>query len=121
MNYVRLYETPEGDSRFETRALPLPGLELSHGNLPMGMSAPLAAGDLTFFHLPVGWVQEWHQAPRRQYVIVLHGAMRIETGDGRNCLIGPGDTLLVEDISGKGHRTTVPEGDCRGIVVTIPD
>jgi hypothetical protein len=45
--------------------------------------------------------------------------MRIEASDGETRLIRAGEALLVEDVAGKGHRTTVPEGECAGMVVTL--
>ena len=121
MSHLRLFATPEGESRIEPREVRFAPTALEGGNTTMGMSAPVPVGQLTHFHLPEGWIQNWHRAPRRQFVILHEGEMRIETSDGRNCTIRPGDSLLVEDISGKGHRTTVPAGECRGIVVTTPD
>ena len=119
MSYVRLYETRDGESHFETCEVAMPPTELDGGNAQMGMSAPVAVGQLTFFHLPRGWAQEWHRAPRRQFVLVRHGVMHIEASDGSTRLIRAGEALLVEDIAGKGHRTTVPEGECTGVVVTL--
>jgi quercetin dioxygenase-like cupin family protein len=119
MAYVRLYETPDGDSHLETCEVALPLIELEGGNLRMGMSDPIAVAQMTFFHLPQGWVQEWHRAPRRQFVLVHRGAMRIEASAGGTRLIRAGEALLVEDVSGKGHRTTVPDGECAGVVVTL--
>jgi hypothetical protein len=46
---------------------------------------------------------DWHPAPRRQYIINLDGAVRITASDGEARIIGPGEIVLVEDTSGKGH------------------
>src|SRR6185436_12959366 len=119
MNYVRLYETRDGESHFETCEVVAPPTALEGGNMQMRMSDPIGVGQLTFFHLPRGWVQEWHRAPRRQFVLVHLGVMWIEASDGEVRLIRAGESLLVEDEAGKGHRTTVPEGDCTGVVVTV--
>lgn len=46
----------------------------------------------------------WHNAPQRQYVVMLSGGrMQIEVGDGSKREFGPGDILLAEDTSGRGH------------------
>jgi quercetin dioxygenase-like cupin family protein len=119
MIYVRLYETRDGESHFETCAVAVAPTELEGGNARMGMSDPVSVGQLTFFHLPRGWIQEWHRAPRRQFVLVHQGIMYIEASDGETRLIRAGEALLVEDVSGRGHRTTVPEGECHGMVVTL--
>ena len=48
---------------------------------------------------------DFHNAPRRQYVVVMSGAMEIEIGDGTKRQLGPGDVLIAEDLTGKGHIT----------------
>ena len=48
---------------------------------------------------------DWHTVPRRQYVITLSGGVDIEVGDGTIRRFGPGDILLAEDTTGKGHRS----------------
>jgi quercetin dioxygenase-like cupin family protein len=54
-----------------------------------------------------GTVQDWHPAPRRQYVITLRGQAEIEVAGGKKIPIGPGHIDLVEDTTGKGHITRV--------------
>jgi quercetin dioxygenase-like cupin family protein len=48
---------------------------------------------------------DFHNAPRRQYVVVMSGAMEIEISDGATRQLGPGDVLVAEDLTGKGHIT----------------
>ena len=36
-----------------------------------------------YLKLPAGYVQEWHPAPRRQYVIAISGRTEIELADGK--------------------------------------
>ena len=54
-----------------------------------------------------GSVEDWHRAPRRQYVITLSGHGEIEVAGGKKVSVGPGSIDLVEDTSGKGHITKV--------------
>ncbi|PWU06650.1 MAG: hypothetical protein C5B51_11825 [Terriglobia bacterium] len=54
-----------------------------------------------------GTVQDWHVAPRRQYVITLSGRAELEVAGGKKILVGPGNIDLVEDTTGKGHITRV--------------
>ena len=51
-----------------------------------------------------GSVDDWHRAPRRQYVITLSGTLEFETRLGERFTIAPGDVLLAEDTTGGGHR-----------------
>ena len=50
-------------------------------------------------------VTGYHNAPRRQYIVVLSGDMEIETGVGEKRRLVPGDVLLAEDLTGQGHIT----------------
>ena len=52
-------------------------------------------------------VLDWHCAPRRQYSISLSGTAEIEVGDGTKARVGPGDVVLAEDLTGRGHVTRV--------------
>ena len=54
-----------------------------------------------------GRVVDWHNAPRRQYVITLSGHGELEVAGGKKILVGPGHIELVEDTTGKGHITRV--------------
>jgi hypothetical protein len=54
-----------------------------------------------------GNVNNWHTAPRRQYVITLSGRGEIEASDGKKFVSEPGHIELAEDTTGKGHITRV--------------
>jgi hypothetical protein len=56
---------------------------------------------------PAGRVNDWHTAPRRQYVITLSGHGEIEVAGGKKISLGPGHMELAEDLTGKGHITRV--------------
>ena len=46
---------------------------------------------------------DWHNAPRRQFVVNLSGEVEITVSDGEKRRFGPGSILLAEDVTGKGH------------------
>ena len=46
---------------------------------------------------------DWHNAPRRQFVITLAGESEVEIGDGTKIRLYPGHILLAEDTEGQGH------------------
>jgi hypothetical protein len=54
---------------------------------------------------PAKSFSDFHNAPRRQYVVITSGMMEIEIGDGTKRQLGPGDVLVAEDLAGKGHIT----------------
>ena len=48
---------------------------------------------------------DFHNAPRRQYVVITSGMMEVEIADGTKRQFVPGDVLVAEDLTGKGHIT----------------
>ena len=46
----------------------------------------------------------WHTSPARQILIVRAGNVKVEVEDGTVRQLGPGDLVLEEDLTGKGHR-----------------
>lgn len=68
---------------------------------------------------PPGTVQDWHNAPRRQYVITLSGRGEIEVAGGKRIVSEPGHIELAEDLTGKGHITRVIGSEDR-ITLTLP-
>lgn len=47
--------------------------------------------------LPVGWVGDWHENPRPQWIIPLSGRWYVETMDGVRVEMGPGEMSFGED------------------------
>src|SRR5262245_2047624 len=66
-------------------------------------SATQPATGLIFRETPADYDLDWHQAPRRQYVINLDAPVEITASDGERRIIGAGEVLLVEDTNGAGH------------------
>jgi len=66
-----------------------------------------AVSGIAFRVAPPGYVLDWHCAPRRQYSISLSGVAEIEVGDGTKARVNPGDVVLAEDLTGRGHVTRV--------------
>ena len=54
---------------------------------------------------PARSATDFHNAPRRQYVVMMSGQLEIEIGDGTKRVLDPGDVLVAEDLTGKGHIT----------------
>jgi hypothetical protein len=91
---VRIYTGDDGQAHFE--GLPLPAEE-SHN------VAVQAGADLVFRHFPADYWSDWHTAPRRQYIFILEGQMEIGIGDGTTRRFGPGDVVLADDLTVRGH------------------
>ena len=68
---------------------------------------------------PAGRVNDWHTAPRRQYVITLSGRGEIEVAGGKKISLEPGHIELAEDTTGKGHITRVVGSEER-VTIQLP-
>ncbi len=56
--------------------------------------------------LPVGWVGEWHENPKPQWIVPLSGRWFVETMDGHRVEMGPGEASFGQD----QHCTPNAEG-----------
>jgi hypothetical protein len=62
-----------------------------------------------------------HPAPRRQWVVMLRGALRVAVTDGTSGEFRPGDLLLLEDTSGTGHvQKTVGDPPFEALFIPAP-
>lgn len=98
MKITRLYTGTDNASHFEDIDIPLE----DQGDIGM-LSAMLPATGIIFRETSADYHYDWHNAPRRQFVIMLEGQVEIEVGDGTIRSFGPGDILLAEDCTGRGH------------------
>jgi hypothetical protein len=102
----RVYSGPDGQSHLAEMPWamkPFVDIEGAHGE-----GTPMQPATAIGFRVaPPGYVLGWHCAPRRQYSISLSGTAEIEVGDGTVARVGPGDVVLAEDLTGRGHVTRV--------------
>jgi quercetin dioxygenase-like cupin family protein len=102
----RVYSGSDGQSHIAEVPLDMKPFKDSEGAYGQGTEAQNAKS-IAFRVSPPGYVLEWHCAPRRQYSIALSGTAEIEVGDGTKARVGPGDIVLAEDLTGRGHVTRV--------------
>jgi len=108
MKVIRVFTGPDGKSHFEDLDIPL-----IHSSAVGETSALQPATGLMFRHTDGSYDYDFHNAPRRQYVVNLRGGVEIEIGDGTKRLLGPGDILLAEDTTGQGHISRAIGGEPR--------
>ena len=77
------------------------------------LSARLPATGIIFRETSADYDLDWHPAPRRQYIINLDAGVEITASDGEARIIGAGEVVLVEDVSGKGHLSKAVAGKIR--------
>jgi quercetin dioxygenase-like cupin family protein len=63
------------------------------------------AQGVLFAQLKAGATEDWHVAPRRQLMVCVQGVVEITAGDGQKRRLAPGQFMLLEDTTGKGHVT----------------
>jgi hypothetical protein len=98
MKIHRLYTDAQGESHFEDV-----DIEFVESTSSGRFSKRLPATSLIFRQVQPTYDLDWHNAPRRQYIINLDNGVQITASDGEARVIGAGEVLLVEDTTGKGH------------------
>jgi hypothetical protein len=112
MSITRLYTGSDGQSHLEALD-PATHPELTKLQATKGV---------VFRTTPAGYFLDWHNAPRRQYVITLTGEVEIGLGDGTTHRFGPGHVILAEDLTGRGHTTRVVGGQtCMTATIHLED
>jgi hypothetical protein len=101
MKIVRLYTGADNESHFEDLDIAMN----FDGRVATSPAQPTEG--MVFRSAPASHFSDYHPVPRRQYVITLAGQVEIETGDGTVRRFGPGDVMLAEDTTGRGHITRV--------------
>lgn len=89
---------------------------------PLGkMSDPLPVTSMILRENEAGYDFDWHVAPRRQYIVMMEGLVEIQVSDGETRTFGPGEIVLVEDLTGTGHKSRSPDGKPRrSIFLPLP-
>ncbi len=115
MRIHNLWVDADGETHFRD-------IEVEWGEAtPSGrLSERLPATGIIFRQVQPDYELDWHTAPRRQYIINLDAGVEITVSDGESRVIGVGEVLLVEDITGKGHLSKAVDDKLRHcIFVTI--
>ena len=93
MQIVRVYTGDDGESHFEDLTTEQFSEIVNRlGDEPIKLTRRSSPSFL-----------DYHQAPRRQYVVFLSGEWEFETADGSKRQLYPGDVLVAEDLTGHGH------------------
>ena len=109
MKIIRVYSGDDGESHFE---------DVSPEEMA-GIVNRLGSGDITLNDRPSPSFSDYHNAPRRQYVVNLSGTAEFESADGTKVQMEPGDILVAEDLTGHGHIAR-SLGDTRRASLAVP-
>ena len=115
MKITRLYTGTDNESHFENIEIELE----SAGEIGQ-LSEKVNATGIIFRRTEPDYDYDWHNAPERQYIIMLDGAVDVEVGDGTVRRFSTGDILLVEDVTGRGHKSRAVNNEARtSVFVTL--
>ena len=114
MKYTRIYADAKGESHFEDVEVPM---KTAPNNT--GLISDMVTAKGVMFRSSGDYFIDWHNAPRRQFVVNLTGSVEIVASDGRKRVLGPGSILLADDTTGKGH-TSRGLGGAERISLFIP-
>jgi hypothetical protein len=107
VKYGILYTDQNGESHFKDGEVGFELINFAPPAPPVGLSDYMSASQLVFFKIPSGWFGDWHPAPKRQFFCCLSGEFELTASDGETRVFGSGDVFLLEDITGKGHKSKV--------------
>jgi hypothetical protein len=97
---TRVYADANGDSHFEDITIPL------NDGGEIGFLSEAQKADTVIFRKVISqYDYDFHNAPARQYIILMDGIIEIETSLGEKRRFTAGEILLMEDTTGKGHKT----------------
>ena len=105
---TRLYTGPDGKTKVEEFDIPLKPRDAGSE-----VSSSVALTTLQVRRTTPQYFLDWHGASRRQLVVTLAGESEIELEGGRKLRLGPGQILLAEDTTGKGHISRAVRGKDR--------
>jgi len=121
VTYHRIYTDSQGDSHFDVVTVEQSLARAAPPAAPFYVSGDGPASKYRFYTFEPGWVGELHPAPTRQFLALLSGEVEMETTDGTVRRFGPGDLVLLEDTSGRGHVTrNTGNGYATFLVVPAP-
>jgi quercetin dioxygenase-like cupin family protein len=102
LTMTRLYTGPDGQTHSEQIEVKMRPASASAGPEE---SEPLQVAGARILRFPPGHVSSWHNATQRQYVVVAGGRGEVELADGTKMRFNPGQIVMAEDVTGKGHIT----------------
>jgi hypothetical protein len=105
MNYTRMFADDNGETHFEDVEVPA----ADNGRSSM-LSDVFRVKGLQFRYTRPDYDLDFHNAPRRQFIVNLTGGVEIEVSDGEVRRFEPGTVFLAEDTNGKGHKSRALDG-----------
>lgn len=97
---TRLYSDIDGETHFQDTFIPVK--DNGKGSLYSDF-APSTG--VEFRTAPKDYNMGFHNTPRKQYIVIIKGGVEMETSLGEIRQFHTGDIILIEDTTGKGHKS----------------
>lgn len=107
MRYVRIYTDNSDDTHFADAELEMNEVDFRPPAPMLFVSHAHESTMIQFVRIPGRWNGDGITVPQAQFFICLDGQLEITVSDGEKRRFSPGGVVLMEDTSGKGHRTRV--------------
>jgi quercetin dioxygenase-like cupin family protein len=119
---LRIWAGEDGESHLEEVELAFEESEFLPSAPSMLLTPEEKASGYFIARAPAGLELDWHTAPVRELAVYVTGQGEIEASDETIRLLEPGTILLVEDTTGKGHKTRVTgTEEMLAVIVTLPN
>jgi quercetin dioxygenase-like cupin family protein len=102
---TRLYTGADGMSHFEQV-----DVKFSHETgapNTVSESEPISPKKSYIVRIAPGFFEDWHNADVRRYIVTVSGRSEVEVTSGQRFVAAPGQVILAEDLTGKGHTFRV--------------
>ena len=119
MKYVRLVADKNGKTRLEDATLQLDEADYRPPAPMVYVSHAYRSDGVQFIRLPSGWTAEALNVPKKQFMLCLKGQLEITVSGGDKRSFGPGDCILMEDVGGEGHKSSVTGEEFVAAVVPV--
>lgn len=119
VEYTRMYVDSSGESHFDDGRLDLEFKDYAPPAEPIAIHSLQNVDGATLLRMEGNSFEDWHPAPRRQFAFILQGTVEVTVTDGEVRRFVPGDVVLLEDTTGKGHTTRIV-GDVAHLGLMVP-
>lgn len=98
---TRLYTGPDNRTHAEPMDVKLtPHVRMERNE----QSKSIKAAGFLFSRRSPGFVTDWHPSSQATYQITLSGRGEIDVSGGQTIAVSPGHLVLLDDMTGEGHR-----------------
>ncbi len=123
VKYVRIYADESGESHFEDMEIELTFVDFAPPAAPLARGPFLPAAQMQWLAAPTGWPSDVpHPPPNRPVFVVTQGELELTTSGGEARRFPTGAEVLLEDTSGKRHRSEVASDvDVLALVISVAE